>query len=223
MFNDATNYAQSVDEVMLFIVISSVILLLIVTTAMIYFVIRYNKKRNPKASQIEGNTPLEVLWIVIPTILVLFMFYFGYAVFHESRVVPKGALVVKVIGRMWEWRFQYNNGKESKELYLPSGRAVKLELTTLDVNHSFYIPAFRIKEDLIAGRENYMVVFPQKIGVYDIVCAQYCGFHHSLMHTMLHVVSQDDFLKWLGTKDSLGTYNDLKEYYPVRKKLFAFN
>ncbi len=222
MFNDATNYAQQVDEVMLFIVISSVILLLIVTVAMIYFVIRYNKKRNPVASQISGNTKLEVFWIAIPTVLVLFMFYFGYAIFHESRVVPKGALIVKVVGRMWEWKFEYNNGKDSKELYLPSGKPVKLELTTLDVNHSFYIPAFRIKEDVVAGRENYMVVLPQKLGTYDIVCAQYCGFHHSLMHTYLHVVSNDDFMKWLGTKDSLESNNRFQEYYPV-KKLLAKN
>ncbi|MDQ1265066.1 MAG: cytochrome c oxidase subunit [Bacteroidota bacterium] len=197
---DASSYAGSVDSVMLFIVASSVILLLGVTGAMIYFVIRYSKKRNPVASQISHNTPLEIAWIVIPTILVLFMFYYGYAIYHESRVVPKGAMTVKVIARMWKWQFQYNNGKMSDSLYLPENKHVKLELVSADVNHALYIPAFRIKEDVIAGRENYMVIDPAKIGEYDIVCAEYCGLDHSLMHTKLKVIPRLEFNDWLYSK-----------------------
>ncbi|MBI5325677.1 MAG: cytochrome c oxidase subunit II [Ignavibacteriae bacterium] len=192
-----SKYAESVDSVMLLIVIISVLLLLGVTVAMIYFVIRYNKKRNPKATQIEGNNTLEIIWIVIPTILVLVMFYFGYAVFHESRVVPKGAMNVKVIARMWAWEFEYNNGKKSGELYLPVDRSVKLELNSMDVNHSLYIPAFRIKEDVIYGRQNYMVIKPDKVGTYIIACAEYCGLRHSLMYSKVHVLSKKDFEKWI--------------------------
>ncbi|TAL66790.1 MAG: cytochrome c oxidase subunit II [Bacteroidetes bacterium] len=197
MFGQATKYAESVDSVMLLIVGISVFFLLGVTAAMIYFVIRYNKKRNPKASQIEGNTKLEIAWIVIPTALVLVMFYYGYAVFHESRVVPKGAMTVKVIARMWAWEFDYNNGKKSGELYIPVNRAIKLELNSMDVNHSLYIPAFRIKEDVIYGRENYMVIQPDKIGTYVIACAEYCGLNHSHMYSKLHVLSKKDFEKWI--------------------------
>ncbi|MCL5991652.1 MAG: cytochrome c oxidase subunit II [Bacteroidetes bacterium] len=197
MLGQATKYAESVDSVMLLIVGISVLLLLGVTTAMIYFVIRYNKKRNPKASQIESNNTLEILWIVIPTILVLFMFYFGYAVFHESRVVPKGAMTVKVIARMWAWEFEYNNGKKSNELYVPANRSIKLELNSMDVNHSMYIPAFRIKEDVIFGRQNYMVIHPEKTGTYIIACAEYCGLRHSLMYSKIHVLTKKEFEKWI--------------------------
>ena len=196
MVGAPSHYTESVDSVMLLIVGISVFFLLGVTVAMIYFVIRYNKKRNPKASQIEGNTKLEIAWIVIPTALVLLMFYYGYAIFHESRVVPKGAMTVKVIARMWAWEFDYNNGKKSPELYVPVNRSIKLELNSMDVNHALYIPAFRIKEDVIFGRQNYMVIHPEKVGTYVIACAEYCGLRHSLMYSKLHVLSKSDFEKW---------------------------
>ena len=197
MLGQATKYAESVDSVMLLIVGISVFFLLGVTAAMIYFVIKYNKKKNPKASQIEGNNALEILWIIIPTVLVLLMFYFGYAVFHESRVVPKGAMKVKVIARMWAWEFEYNNGKKSNELYVPANRSIKLELNSMDVNHSMYIPAFRIKEDVVFGRQNYMVIHPEKVGTYIIACAEYCGLRHSNMYSKIHVLTKKEFEKWI--------------------------
>ncbi|OGU13689.1 MAG: cytochrome c oxidase subunit II [Ignavibacteria bacterium GWB2_35_12] len=215
MLGEATKYAESVDSVMLLIVGISVLFLLGVTAAMIYFVIKYNKKRNPKASQIEGNNTLEILWIVIPTILVLVMFYFGYAVFHESRVVPKGAMTVKVIARMWAWEFEYNNGKKSNELYVPANRPIKLELNSMDVNHSLYIPAFRIKEDVIYGRQNYMVIHPEKVGTYIIACAEYCGLRHSNMYSKIHVLTQKEFEKWIA--DSTGAFN----YYKTTTEKYA--
>lgn len=198
MFSErASGFAESVDYVMLFIVGASVILLLGITIAMIYFVIRYSKKRNPIASQIHGNTILEVLWIVIPTILVLVMFYFGYIVFEQSRVVPKGALNVKVIARMWSWQFEYQNGKKSDTLFLPLNKSVKLGLVSMDVNHAFFVPAFRIKEDVMSGRQNYLVINPSKRGEFDILCAEYCGLNHSIMFAKLKVVSSDEFKNWL--------------------------
>lgn len=215
MLGQATKYAESVDSVMLLIVGISVLFLLGITAAMIYFVIKYNKKRNPKASQIEGNNTLEILWIIIPTILVLVMFYFGYAVFHESRVVPKGAMKVKVTARMWSWEFEYNNGKKSSELYVPVNRSIKLELVSMDVNHSMYIPAFRIKEDVIFGRQNYMVIHPENPGTYIIACAEYCGLRHSNMYSKIHVLPQIEFEKWIS--DSTGAFN----YYQSATEKYA--
>jgi len=199
MLSGPSQHAVQVDSVMIFIIISSVILLLGVTAAMVYFVIRYSRKRNPKASNISHNHLLEITWIVLPTILVLFMFYYGWVIFSESREVPDGAMNVTVTGRMWAWDFNYPNGKKTDTLYLPVNKSAKLNLVSADINHSFYIPAFRIKEDIISGRENYMVVTPEEIGSYDIACAEYCGMNHSLMYSKLIVVSQADFDKWIET------------------------
>lgn len=197
MLQSATTYAQKVDNVMLYIIGISFVLLLIVTVSMIYFVIRYNRKKNPVASQIEGNKVVEIIWIVVPVILVLTMFFYSYGVFKESRVVPPDALNIKVEAKMWAWKFYYENGKVTDTLFIPVGKPVKFTIVSVDVNHSFYIPAFRIKEDAVPGRENYMVVHPKEIGSFDIACAEYCGLNHSLMYTKVYVVPEKEFTQWL--------------------------
>ncbi|MBM2814952.1 MAG: cytochrome c oxidase subunit [Ignavibacteria bacterium] len=197
MFTGPSTYASEVDSIMLFIVASSVALLLIITVVMIYFVFRYNKKRNPVAENIEGNTPLEILWIAIPTVLVMFMFYYGYVAFADIRAVPANSLKVKVLARMWSYSYEYENGKQSDTLFLPNGRATKLDLISADVNHGFFVPAFRIKEDVIAGKINYLVLNPKELGSFDIACSEYCGLNHSLMYSKLVVIPDADFKKWL--------------------------
>ena len=104
---------------------------------------------------------------------------------------------VTVLGRQWSWEFQYTNGKKSDTLYLPLGKSVKFSLTTADVNHGFYLPDFRVKEDIIAGRVNYMVIKPEKIGSYQIMCSQYCGLSHSNMYSRLVVLPESEFNDWL--------------------------
>jgi cytochrome c oxidase subunit 2 len=200
MFSGPSSFAGSVDDVMLYILIISGIFFVGIVVAMIIFVTKYSRKKNPKASQIEGNVPLEIAWIVIPTILSLTMFWYSFAEFSKIRKVPKGAMEVDVTGRMWQWSFTYKNGKTSDTLYLPVNRSTKLNLKSLDVIHSLYIPAFRIKEDAVAGRTNYMVLIPEKMGSYDIACAEYCGMNHAFMYTKLNVVSQEEFDKWVNTK-----------------------
>jgi len=197
MVTSATEYARNVDNVMLYIIAISFILLLVITIAMIFFVIRYNRKRNPVASQIKGNTVLEVVWIIVPVVLVLSMFFYSFSVFKESREVPPDAMNVKVEAKMWAWKFYYENGKVTDTLFLPAGKPVKFNIVSVDVNHSFYIPAFRIKEDAVPGRENYMVVKPEKVGSFDIACAEYCGMNHSIMYTKVYVVPEKEFSKWL--------------------------
>lgn len=136
MFETASDYAQSVDFVMLLIVGISVVLLLGITIAMIYFVFRYNRKRHPKAEQIHGNVTLEIIWIVIPTILVMIMFWYGYEGFQKLRADTEGAYEVKVYGFMWGWNFEYPNGKKTDTLYIPLSQKTKLVMTSRDVLHS---------------------------------------------------------------------------------------
>jgi cytochrome c oxidase subunit 2 len=195
-----SDYIHQVDSVFLFIVIVSVVILVGVTVTMIYFVIKYNRKKHPKAENIEGNLTLEIAWITIPTLLVLAMFYFGFSTFKILRQVPKDALTIHVQGQMWKWSFKYDNGKRYDTLYVPVGKTIKLLLTSVDVNHAFYIPAYRIKEDVVPGRENYLVFTPDKVGSYDIACAEYCGMKHSYMYNKIHVIPQQDFIKWVSVK-----------------------
>lgn len=193
----ASNYAQTVDNSFIYIVTISVIILLGVTFTMIYFVIRYSRKRNPKPSNIEGNLTLEVIWIAVPTLLALSMFYYGFTAFSELRKVPSGAMTVKVTGQMWKWSFEYANGKKYDTLYVPVHTPVKLELTSLDVVHSFYIPSFRVKEDAVPGKKDYLVINANNTGTYQVECAEYCGMNHAYMLNKVIVIPENDFAAWL--------------------------
>ncbi len=197
MFETASDYAQNVDFVMLLIVGISVVLLLGITIAMIYFVFRYSRKRNPVAKQIHGHVLLEIIWIVIPTIIVMIMFWYGYEGYQRLRADSEGAYEVKVYSFMWGWNFEYPNGKKTDTLYIPLSQKTKLVMTSRDVLHSLYIPAFRLKEDLIAGKSTFIVLEPSKTGSFDIACAEYCGLNHSRMYTKLHVLEDSEFDKWL--------------------------
>ena len=200
--------AHEVDKIFIFIVSISVFLLVGVTAVMIYFVIRYRSKKHPKPENITGNTTLEIVWTVIPLILVLAMFYYGWQGFKLMRNVPSDALTVKVTGRMWKWSFEYENKKTSDSLYVPLGKPIKMEIQSADVNHSFYIPSFRIKEDAVPGRTNYLWFLPNEKGRYDIMCAEYCGMSHAYMLNKVIVLPVEEFNKWLNTPaDTVKTDN----------------
>lgn len=163
---------------------------------MLYFVYKYNRTKNKIASNIEGNTKLEIIWTVIPTLLALGMFYYGWAGWRPMNNPPKDGLNVTTIARMWNFSFLYENGKESAELIVPVGTPVKLKLVSVDVLHSVFIPAFRIKEDIVPGREKIMWFIPQKAGSYDLYCAEYCGLRHSYMGANVKAVTNAEFEKW---------------------------
>jgi cytochrome c oxidase subunit 2 len=191
-----TNLSASVDSVFLFIMGISLVLLVGVTGTMIFFAVRYRRSKHPRAENIEGNLPLEIVWTVIPTLLVLAIFWVGWKGFVYMRTVPQDAMLVKVTARMWSWGFEYENGKTGDVLKLPVSKPVKLVITSTDVLHSLSIPAFRVKEDAVPGRENYLWFRPEVTGSYDLFCTEYCGMGHSAMVTRVEVVSQQDFNAW---------------------------
>lgn len=193
------NAAATVNNVFLFLLIISVVLLISITATMVYFVFRYSRKNNPSPENIPSNMALEITWIVLPTILVLSMFYYGWSGFKVMRTVPENAMEVNVTGRQWSWQFEYANGKKSDELMVPAGKPVKLIITSADVNHSLFIPAFRIKEDAIPGKVNYLWFHPEKEGQFDLFCTEYCGTGHSSMVSKVIVMSSDKFSEWLNT------------------------
>jgi len=201
MYGPVTGSAATVDSVFNFFLVVSIILIVVIMSLTLFFAFRYHRSRHPKAEQISGSVPLEIIWTVVPIALVLVMFYVGAQGFRTLREVPEGAMEVQVIGRMWDWSFHYENGKVAPKLYIPVDRPVKLNLKSVDVNHSFYVPAFRMKEDLIPGVQTYLWFKPQTEGPADIFCAEFCGQRHSYMMSEVVVLSQADFDEWYHSKE----------------------
>ena len=197
MFSGASNLAEGVDRAFIFIFATAFIFLIGIVALIIYILIHFSRKKNKNPRQFSGNTKLEIIWTVIPLILVLIMFYYGWVGFSPMRKVPADAMQIKAIGKMWEWNFDYGDGKVSKNLVIPLNRNVKLNLYSPDVNHSLFIPAFRVKEDVIPGYKNYLWFRPISKGTFDIFCTEYCGLSHSGMTAKVVVVDSLEFKKWL--------------------------
>ena len=197
VFSGASNLAEAVDRAFFFIFAIAFIFTAGITFLMIYIVIHFSRNKGKMPKQFSGNTKLEIIWTVIPVIIVLSMFYIGWKGFSPMRDVPPDAMPVKAIGRMWEWSFDYGNGKISKNLVVPHNRNIRLNLFSQDVNHGLFIPAFRVKEDVIPGYNNYLWFRPIVKGEYDIFCTDYCGLAHSGMVAKVIVVDSLDYEKWL--------------------------
>lgn len=193
---EASSSALHVDRAFYLILGISAALLLIVTGAMLYFVFRYRRRNGATPEQLEGSTALEIIWTVIPVVLVLVMFVVGERSFVLIRAVPHEFMQVKVEARQWSWVFSYEDGRKSDTLRVPRDRPVKLLLTSADVLHSFYIPAFRIKEDCVPGMDTYLSFTAKQSGSFDIFCTEYCGLGHSDMIAKVQVDEADAFDKW---------------------------
>ncbi|HED07567.1 MAG TPA: cytochrome c oxidase subunit II [Ignavibacteria bacterium] len=200
MIAQATNFAQSVDNTFLIIVGISVFFLVLITTLLITFVIKYSKKRNPKATNIPGNTKLEIIWTVIPTLIVLYIFWLGWTDYKVLATPPKDSMVITATASMWRWKFTYPNGKQADTLYVPVNKDIKIKLISTDVDHSFYVPAFRIKKDALPNINNSTWFNAEKLGTYTLFCAEYCGLNHATMRSEVKVVTKDKFNNWLSSK-----------------------
>lgn len=202
MFNGASNFSQGVDSTFLFTLVVSIFFLVLITGLMIYFIIKYNRKRNPKATNVHGNMFLEITWTVIPTILVLIMFWLGWVGYSEQENIPDNGVKVDVTAQMWKWTFKYDNGKVSDSLYVPVNEPVILTLHSLDVTHAFYVPKFRIKKDVYPNQKRTIWFQAEELGEFDIACAEYCGLNHSHMYNKVKVIPKNDFTAWLNKTDS---------------------
>ncbi|MCL4558313.1 MAG: cytochrome c oxidase subunit II [Deltaproteobacteria bacterium] len=203
MLPDASNIAKGVDGVLLFIVITGIVIIGIVTFFMIFFSVTYNKRRHPEPDSVQDSTVLEIVWTVVPIGIVLVMFYLGWKNYKFIQGVPKNAMTVRVTGRQWSWLFTYANGKNSGILELPVGKPVKLDITSADVIHGFFIPAFRIKQDAVPGVVNSIWFIPDKTGTYEILCTVYCGIGHAHMLSKAVIVPEADFDTWYNEKQQV--------------------
>ncbi len=205
MPTQGTEIAAQVDNLYAFLVVVSTISCLILIGGMIYFSIKYKRRTaNDKTAYITHDTRLEVLWSVLPLIIFLFVFAWGWVIYHDMRQMPKDALEIHVTGKQWAWVSEYKNGVRSNEVVVPVNQNVKIILTAEDVLHSFYVPSFRIKQDAIPGRYTALWFKAEKLGDFHVFCTEYCGTSHSGMITKLRVVSQQDFDKWLTEESDIG-------------------
>jgi cytochrome c oxidase subunit II len=189
---------KGVDLAFWYILGISGILLVGITAVMIVFAVKYRRSKHPNPADIRDNLNLEVVWTAIPTVIALTMFYVGWQSYIGLREVPEGAMEIEVAGQMYSWIFLYPNDKETEnELVVPLGKAVKLNITSWDVLHSFYIPSYRIKVDAVRGLTTYAWFNADKIGEYDIMCTEFCGVDHAYMVAKLKIVAEDEYKTWL--------------------------
>jgi cytochrome c oxidase subunit 2 len=197
----ASSFAADVDALYFFVIAVSAFFALVVAVLVIYFGVKYRRRHEGEAgARIEGNLPLELLWSVIPTIISMVMFGWGASVYYHLRRTPDEALQVYAVGKQWMWKFQHLEGqREINELHVPVGRPVKVTMTSEDVLHSLYFPAFRQKMDVIPGRYTTLWFEATKVGTYHIFCAEYCGTNHSRMIGQVVVLAPTAYQSWLAT------------------------
>jgi cytochrome c oxidase subunit 2 len=195
----ASNFAPSVDALMTFLILVSVFFSAAITAAIVIFFFKYHRKRKDEIGvPIHGDLRLESVWIIIPTILAMAMFGWGAVVYVDFRHTPADTLDIYVIGKQWMWKIQQPNGRrEINELHVPTGRDVKLVLASEDVIHDFFVPAFRVKMDVVPGRYNTMWFRPTKAGRYHFFCSQYCGTNHAVMGGEVTVMEPAEYAAWL--------------------------
>jgi cytochrome c oxidase subunit II len=196
MFGGASSVSEKVDAVFLYISALTIAFLVFITALMIYFVVRYRRTRNAQGVDIHNNHLLEALWTGIPLVLFLSMFYYGWTNYRYMREVPRDAMVIQVTGRQWAWSFTYPNGRQTSELFVAKDRPIRLDLKSLDVLHGFYVPAFRIKADVVPGKANYTWFQATQLGDFDVECTVMCGVNHSYMLSKVHVIPEENFAKW---------------------------
>jgi cytochrome c oxidase subunit 2 len=195
----ASAQAGQVDAIYFFMVAVTAFFSLLIATLIVIFAIKYRRRhRDDVGHAIHGSLVLELLWTVIPFFIVMVMFAWGSKVFFDIYRPPAGAMEVYVVGKQWMWKIQHPDGqREINELHVPVGRPVKLIMGSEDVIHSFYIPAFRIKADVVPGRYNHLWFTATKPGTYHLFCAEYCGTKHSGMIGSIVAMEPQDFQAWL--------------------------
>ena len=202
----ASTFAGEVDALYLYLVMITLFFSLLVSGLIIFFAVRY-RRRSPLEipRPIAGSLKLETLWTVIPFMIAMTIFAWGASLYFKIYRAPKEAIDVYVVGKQWMWKFQQQAGqREINELHVPVGARVRLTMTTEDVIHSLYVPAFRIKTDVVPGRYTYAWFEATKPGRYYLFCAEYCGTNHSGMGGWVVVQEPAEYQAWLsgGATDS---------------------
>lgn len=191
---EASTVARGVDDVFYFILWVSIVSFVIVIGTAAIFVLRYRAREGHREERTATHDmKLELTWTLIPTVLVAIMFFAGFNGYLELRTAPRNSETVYVTAQKWNWTFRYANGAEGSELVVPLGRPIKLVMTSVDVLHSLYIPAFRVKQDVVPGRYAQLWFDATREGTFHLFCTEYCGTNHSGMITSVRVVPEEQY------------------------------
>src|SRR5215469_5645285 len=200
----ASTISVEVDHLLYFFLAVSVFFTLLIFGAIFYFAIRYRRRSEDELPRTEHTgLALEILWSVIPFGLTMIMFGWGASIFFKESRPPDDAMQIYVVGKQWMWKLQHMEGqREINELHIPTGRPIKLLMTSEDVIHSFYVPAFRTKQDVLPGRYTTSWFTATKPGKYHLFCAEYCGTKHSGMIGWVYAMTPDQYQNWLAGSPS---------------------
>jgi cytochrome c oxidase subunit 2 len=203
----ASTFAPDVDHLLYFLLAVAAFFSLAIFSAIFYFAIRYRRRSESELPRaIHGGIALEILWSVIPLGLTMVMFTWGASIYFNESRPPDNALDIYVVGKQWMWKLEHLGGqREINELHIPLGRAVRLTMTSEDAIHSFFVPAFRTKQDAVPGRYTTTWFTPTKVGKYHLFCAEYCGTNHSRMGGWVYVMAPRDYEAWLSGGASGGS------------------
>jgi len=196
--DQASTMAGRVDALYAFLIAVTLFFTVVIAFLVIFFAIRYRREANPVPTQIEGSIPLELLWTVVPFGIAMVIFGWGAVLFFQMQRPPKNAMDVYVIGKQWMWKVEHPTGqREINELHVPVNRNVRLTMISQDVIHDFFVPAFRMKQDVLPGRYTTSWFQATKVGRYHLFCAEYCGTKHSGMIGDVFVMEPADYENWL--------------------------
>ena len=205
---NATSTTGEIDTLYDVLVGVSVPIFVLVMTVAIYSVVRFRARpgHTGDGAPIHGNTKLEAIWVAIPTMIVTGLAVYGAIVLSDVEAKKPNELRVKVIAQQFAWHFQYPQlgNVTADQLYLPKDRPVVFDVVTRDVLHDFWVPSFRLKTDAVPGLTTHIRLTPSRIGTYDVVCAELCGFGHSTMRSFAHVVKPAAFNAWVKKQKSGG-------------------
>jgi cytochrome c oxidase subunit II len=200
LFPDAaSSMADQVDALYFFLIAVSLFFTVVIFAGCAYFAIAYQRRDEAFVPAAQKDSMiLEVAWSVVPFLITLIMFAWGAVIFFRVYQPPEGAMEMYAVGKQWMWKTQHPEGhREINELHVPVGRDIKMTMTTEDVIHSFFIPAFRVKKDVVPGKYSTMWFKPTKVGKFHLFCAEYCGNQHSGMVGSVHVMEPADYEAWL--------------------------
>jgi cytochrome c oxidase subunit II len=203
----ASTLAGQVDALYLFLVAITVFFSVLIAGLVVYFAVRY-RRRAPDdfGKAVHGALRLEIAWTVLPFLLTMVIFVWGAGIFFAQRRAPDETINIYVVGKQWMWKFQHLDGRrEIDELHVPTGRAIKLIMTSEDVIHSLFIPAFRIKHDVIPGRYSTVWFEATEPGRHHLFCSEYCGTQHSRMTGEVIVMEPSEYQAWLSGGASEGS------------------
>jgi len=194
----ASTYAGDVDILFYFILVTSTVLFVGVIGTMCWFAYRYRRRSiYDRPQPFKESKWVEASWVILPTILVTIVFTWGFKVYIKMGVPPPNAYEITVRAAKWSWLFEYPNGAQSNELHVPVHRPIRLKMSSSDVIHSFFVPAFRTKQDVLPNRYTYVWFEATQQGAFKVLCTEYCGQQHSTMIAPAVVESEDDFNRWL--------------------------